>query len=252
MSEWHKQWQAVFPIRNREVSLPFEKPCHRADILAYGYVIEFQHSPLSMREFHERNEFYTSIGKKVIWVFDVHDKYENGSFTKRTPNYVYNGTIIDAKGKQKKKWIINEFRIGTTFVAIGAPPDLLTKDDCIGYTYGRNEKSSLHQLTEWYWDHPFKTLDHYNPQISTNIAVFLEFEPNCLQKIVWCQELVDEYQVCIMSERMHDCGIEYCTPSVTNYKECRDSFVIKSNYKFFTSCKYTKRDFLIAIKEQKI
>ena len=42
MSEWHKQWQARFPLRNREVPLPFDHPCHRAVVLAFVYVIEFQ------------------------------------------------------------------------------------------------------------------------------------------------------------------------------------------------------------------
>jgi len=64
MSDWHKAWQSIFPLKNQEVPLPFDKPCHRADVLAYGYVIEFQHSPISVEEFDERNLFYTSLEKK--------------------------------------------------------------------------------------------------------------------------------------------------------------------------------------------
>ena len=73
MSEWHRQWQKQFPLRNREVGLPQDKPIHRADVLACGFVIEFQHSTITRYEFNLRNEFYTSLGKKVIWIFDMRD-----------------------------------------------------------------------------------------------------------------------------------------------------------------------------------
>ena len=118
MSEWHKEWQNVFPKTNQEVVLslnitnkkyitaarnhsfadklyddmsyddflhyidkiPIEKMNikHRADVLACGYVIEFQHSPISTREFNERNWFYTACGYKVIWIFDFVEQYETG------------------------------------------------------------------------------------------------------------------------------------------------------------------------------
>ena len=48
-----------------------------ADVLINGYVIEFQHSPISRDEIKERNEFYTNCGYKVIWVFDANDKIKN-------------------------------------------------------------------------------------------------------------------------------------------------------------------------------
>lgn len=71
MSEWHREWQAQFPLKNREVVIEYEGEKHRADVLACGYVIEFQHSHISCEEFNRRNEFYTKAGKKVVWVFDV-------------------------------------------------------------------------------------------------------------------------------------------------------------------------------------
>ncbi len=118
MSKWHKDWQNLFPKGNREVTLSltlnyyyykcssyeykfaedeydFEDPywiepishdekhniklTHRADVLACGYVIEFQHSPISRREFNERNWFYQACGYKIIWIFDMREKLENGS-----------------------------------------------------------------------------------------------------------------------------------------------------------------------------
>ncbi|WP_270565090.1 competence protein CoiA [Clostridium beijerinckii] len=86
MSEWHRNWQKKFPIKNREVVLkvdednPFAehllKTTHRADVLCYGYAIEFQNSPISSKEFNERNYFYYLLRKKVIWIFNMIDLYE--------------------------------------------------------------------------------------------------------------------------------------------------------------------------------
>ena len=75
MSEWHLQWQAQFPVVNREVVVTHLGEKHRADVMACGYVIEFQHSPITAEEFDERNAFYRSYGKKVIWIFDFASEY---------------------------------------------------------------------------------------------------------------------------------------------------------------------------------
>lgn len=71
MSEWHKTWQSFFPRGNREVVIEFKGEKHRADVLCYGTVIEFQHSPISEDEFWKRNDFYTKAGYKVVWIFDL-------------------------------------------------------------------------------------------------------------------------------------------------------------------------------------
>ena len=73
MSEWHRQWQELFPLKNREYVIKHNDEAHRADVLCYGTVIEFQHSPISDGEFRRRNQFYTSAGFKVIWIFDLID-----------------------------------------------------------------------------------------------------------------------------------------------------------------------------------
>lgn len=70
MSEWHRNWQGQFPEKNREVVLLHNEEKHRADVLACGYVIEFQQSPISIEEFDRRNAFYTGAGYKVVWIFD--------------------------------------------------------------------------------------------------------------------------------------------------------------------------------------
>jgi len=77
ISAWHRSWQERFPEEIREVIIEKNGECHRADILLGVYVIEFQHSPISAREFERRNQFYTMAGYKVIWVFDEIDAFAN-------------------------------------------------------------------------------------------------------------------------------------------------------------------------------
>lgn len=76
MSEWHRAWQELFPKGNREVVVTHGEEKHRADVLCYGTVIEFQHSPISEHEFWRRNNFYTSAGYKVVWIFDVRELFD--------------------------------------------------------------------------------------------------------------------------------------------------------------------------------
>lgn len=65
MSEWHRGWQSRFPENVREIVVEHRGECHRADILMGGYVIEFQHSPISAGEFERRNKFYTRADYRV-------------------------------------------------------------------------------------------------------------------------------------------------------------------------------------------
>ncbi|MGL5329247.1 MAG: competence protein CoiA [Peptostreptococcaceae bacterium] len=77
MSEWHREWQELFPEDNREVVIEN----HRADILKDNWVVEFQHSPISQDELNKRIDFYTRNNKKLIFLFDKQDKdiYEVGN-----------------------------------------------------------------------------------------------------------------------------------------------------------------------------
>lgn len=79
MSEWHTEWQSKFPEETQEVVKKYNNQKHRADVLIEKCktVIEFQHSTLSAQEFQARNNFYLSLGYKVIWLFDVSSQYEN-------------------------------------------------------------------------------------------------------------------------------------------------------------------------------
>ena len=77
MSNWHHDWQCLFPEKYREVVVEKDGVKHRADILVNGFVIEFQHSPIKAEEIQERNNFYLNCGYKVIWVFDADNKIKN-------------------------------------------------------------------------------------------------------------------------------------------------------------------------------
>ena len=72
MSEWHKEWQSLFPIEYREVSLGE----HRADVKFKDLIIEFQKSPLSYEKWVERIEFYKKLGH-LFFVVDLRDKAIN-------------------------------------------------------------------------------------------------------------------------------------------------------------------------------
>lgn len=78
MSEWHINMQSYFDKIYQEVVITRNGKKHRADILKDRIVVEFQHSPISSKEFMDRNKFYVSAGLKVIWVFDVTKQIDNG------------------------------------------------------------------------------------------------------------------------------------------------------------------------------
>lgn len=67
--EWHRAWKNYFPDHWQEILLFAEDgEKHIADIKTEeGYVIEFQHSPISPEERRARNDFYRP---NVVWVVD--------------------------------------------------------------------------------------------------------------------------------------------------------------------------------------
>ena len=78
VSDWHADWQNLYPKQNQEILCQLGEIRHRADVMIDRTVIEFQHSSLSARKFAERNHFYNELGYKVIWVFDLIENYESG------------------------------------------------------------------------------------------------------------------------------------------------------------------------------
>lgn len=91
MSEWHIAWQNGFPREYQEIIRSFGNQKHRADVLIESKkaVFEFQHSPLSLEEFEKRNRFYSSLGYKVIWIFDAEEQYKNGQVENYKTNLWY-------------------------------------------------------------------------------------------------------------------------------------------------------------------
>jgi len=106
MSEWHIDWQDAFPEECREVVVEKEGIRHRADVLINNVVIEFQHSPISIEEFQDRNDFYRNDGRRVIWIFDMTENYEakriepsinnSDTYTWKWPSKLF--SRIDLKG----------------------------------------------------------------------------------------------------------------------------------------------------------
>lgn len=77
MSAWHWKMQNCFPKECREVVLSNKYRTHRADIKVKDIVIEFQNSPISAEEFVDRNEFFSELGLRVAWVFNLENQVIN-------------------------------------------------------------------------------------------------------------------------------------------------------------------------------
>lgn len=80
-SDWHNEWQLLFPKENQEVMLVLGDTKHRADVMIDKTVIEFQHSVMQVKAFDDRNNFYANFGNKVIWLFDLSDLLESNYIT---------------------------------------------------------------------------------------------------------------------------------------------------------------------------
>ena len=90
MSEWHKNWQNQFPKECQEVPVEKDGIKHIADVLFNNTVFEFQHSPISYSNFNARNTFYTSLGFKVVWVFDANNRVIKEEDNKYSFKYTQN------------------------------------------------------------------------------------------------------------------------------------------------------------------
>ncbi len=70
-TDWHAEMESLFPKECQEIVFEKGETKHRADVFiqSRGVVVEFQKNRLNAGEFKERNEFFTSLGHRVIWVF---------------------------------------------------------------------------------------------------------------------------------------------------------------------------------------
>ena len=79
MSAWHRRLQNCFPPSSQEIVVwnTEHTVFHIADVLfkynGHTYVIEFQHSPISRKEFNLRSRFYLNLGYRLVWIFDYCD-----------------------------------------------------------------------------------------------------------------------------------------------------------------------------------
>lgn len=85
-SKWHREWEmsvSSFCINEYYVKDPKTTKYKRTDAFyePYKMCIEFQHSYIA-DDFKERNEFYSQLGYKVIWLYDLtkHNAKINGNF----------------------------------------------------------------------------------------------------------------------------------------------------------------------------
>lgn len=94
ISDWHNEWQDMFPKENQEVVLSLGSIKHRADVMVGNSIIEFQHSNIKETIFEERNNFYiNSLGYKVVWIFDLTKeeiKFE-GKDENQILHFIWNG-----------------------------------------------------------------------------------------------------------------------------------------------------------------
>lgn len=89
MSEWHMRMQCYFDRQYQEKVFEIDGKKHRADIEKDGFVLEFQHSPISLDDFENRTKFYLKLGFRVVWIFDANELFENGKLIPSDNNTDY-------------------------------------------------------------------------------------------------------------------------------------------------------------------
>lgn len=98
ISDWHKEWQSLFPKENQEIKLTLGSVSHRADVMIDKTVIEFQHSIMSVKNFEDRNNFYNNLSNKVVWLFDLTNLYDEEQLSYKENE---NGLIFEWKNPKR-------------------------------------------------------------------------------------------------------------------------------------------------------
>jgi len=68
-TQWHIDWKKKFPKECVEIKIGE----NRADVFINGYVIEFQHSPISTEDIRKRENNY----KNMIWIFNTEESFNS-------------------------------------------------------------------------------------------------------------------------------------------------------------------------------
>lgn len=95
-TRWHIKFKNMFPEGSQEVTMKN----HRADIYHNGYVIELQHSPISVFEANEREEFYSGYGK-MVWVFDMIEKHISNHIKEVSRKHITHLDVLKIKYPKK-------------------------------------------------------------------------------------------------------------------------------------------------------
>lgn len=75
-SEWHDNWQNMFPAENQEIFVKSGDVRHRADVITGRTVVEFQSKSFA-GAYTKRNHFYVEAGYRVIWLLNGIENYNN-------------------------------------------------------------------------------------------------------------------------------------------------------------------------------
>ncbi len=210
ISDWHISWQSLFPKDCQEIVKEIKGIRHRADVLLEKekVVFEFQHDALSSFEFDNRNEFYNTLGYKVIWIFDVEELYCSGAIenyksnlwkwkkAKKTfSNYNYKNKLVEILLQINNK---DPKLIKVTWVSEEGIANFATN----GVLY--NEQSIIHMFD--------KKKDKYSMQELYDKLIFL-YEKRCIKYFFGCP--ISSTHVCTpVDDFIND------DPSISSCKGC--------------------------------
>lgn len=115
-TDWHIEWKSRFPESNREVVIG----PHRADVRTdTGWVVEFQHSEISVAEIREREAFYG----RMCWVLDSWRFFYNLSIGVSGNHYGVHWAWAHKSWTQAEKPIFIDLRNGWLMRVVGKPND---------------------------------------------------------------------------------------------------------------------------------
>lgn len=82
-TDWHSHMQSLFPKECQEIVFEKEEKKHHADIFIEDrkLVVEFQKDRLNADEFRSRNEFFRSLGYRIVWVFNESLNFQSEAIT---------------------------------------------------------------------------------------------------------------------------------------------------------------------------
>lgn len=165
MTEWHMEWQKRFSTDDIEKVLTLGKEKHIADLLLNKIIVEFQHSPISLNDFNERNEFYTQLGYKVIWVFDLIEEFDNGRIRDGDYEGSYKWSFV--------KKVFREMDLDETKATI-----YFQFSDC------EDEEAGVLERVKTLWDEGriFKTDSRYALSIKEFVEMVKENSPDLFEK----------------------------------------------------------------------